>query len=291
MQPHPEEQALVIPCGAEDLVGIVHCPEHPESTGVLVLTGGPQYRVGSHRQFVLLGRSLSLAGIAVMRFDYRGMGDSSGDPTDFEHCEADIRAAVDKFLETVPGLERVVLWGLCDAASASMIYACSDARISGLVLLNPWARTEAGEAQTLLKHYYLRRLFSAEFWRGFFTGGLAIGDALRSLLGNVRQAMSSDGEEIVAGRSENFIDRMQQGLEAFAGQTLLIMSGDDLTAAEFRSLANSSRDWRRILGRSSCVQRDIPAANHTFSSAEWRSEVELLTRDWVLKHMNKPGQA
>jgi alpha/beta superfamily hydrolase len=45
---------------------------------VLVIVGGPQYRAGSHRQFTLLARSLAEQGFAVLRFDYRGMGDSTG---------------------------------------------------------------------------------------------------------------------------------------------------------------------------------------------------------------------
>jgi len=48
-------------------------------TGVLIVVGGPQYRVGSHRQFVMLARFLADHGVPCMRFDYRGMGDVSGE--------------------------------------------------------------------------------------------------------------------------------------------------------------------------------------------------------------------
>ena len=54
--------------------------------GVLIVTGGPQYRAGSHRQFVLLARFLAARGMAVLRFDYRGMGDSEGAPRDYRRC-------------------------------------------------------------------------------------------------------------------------------------------------------------------------------------------------------------
>jgi len=52
--------------------------------GVLIVVGGPQYRVGSHRQFLLLSRRLAAEGHPVMRFDYRGMGDASGAMRGFE---------------------------------------------------------------------------------------------------------------------------------------------------------------------------------------------------------------
>ena len=51
-----------------------------------------------------------------MRFDYRGMGDSTGDVRPFDDINDDIAAAIDEFFRQVPGLERVVLWGLCDGA-------------------------------------------------------------------------------------------------------------------------------------------------------------------------------
>ncbi|MGB0712180.1 MAG: hydrolase 2, exosortase A system-associated, partial [Gammaproteobacteria bacterium] len=104
-----------------ELVGMLHRGgEDDAPLGVVVVVGGPQYRVGSHRQFVLLARDLAGAGIPVMRFDYNGMGDSEGGSAHFEACGGDIRAAVDALVEGCPSLGGVVLWGLCDGASAAM---------------------------------------------------------------------------------------------------------------------------------------------------------------------------
>lgn len=116
------EHALCFSCAGDELVGIVSTPEVPKPVGVLVLVGGPQYRVGSHRQFLLLAWALSEAGFPVMRFDYRGMGDSTGDLRDFETVNDDIAAAIGVFRQQCPDVAKIVLWGLCDAASASLIY-------------------------------------------------------------------------------------------------------------------------------------------------------------------------
>ena len=63
------ERPVQFSCGTDRLLGILH-PGAPDSErGVLVVVGGPQYRVGSHRQFVLLARALAAAGIPVLRFD------------------------------------------------------------------------------------------------------------------------------------------------------------------------------------------------------------------------------
>jgi uncharacterized protein len=128
------ETVLTFQCGAVSLVGIIAAPEAASRTGVLVVVGGPQYRVGSHRQFVLLSRALAEAGYAVMCFDYSGMGDSGGEICGFEHVTEDIAAAIRTFREACPQFDQLVLWGLCDAASASLLYwdATHDPRSRGL---------------------------------------------------------------------------------------------------------------------------------------------------------------
>ena len=158
------ETALAFPCEGELLAGIVCLPKQPLGRGVLVVVGGPQYRAGSHRQFTLLCRALAAQGIAAMRFDCRGMGDSEGRMRTFEEIQPDVRAAVDQFFAQVPQLREVIIWGLCDAACAALFYAHLDRRVTGLVLLNPWVRTPEGIARAQLKHYYWSRLSSREFW-------------------------------------------------------------------------------------------------------------------------------
>ena len=78
------EKALTFTVNHNQSLAIEHCTSNPTTTGVLLIVGGPQYRVGSHRQFVQLARSLAQLDIPVLRFDYSGMGDSAGDKKSFE---------------------------------------------------------------------------------------------------------------------------------------------------------------------------------------------------------------
>ena len=82
--PEPNELPVVFECAGERLLGVVSMPNQPIDTGVLMLVGGRQYRAGSHRQFVLLSRRLASADFCCLRFDFRGMGDSTGEPQSFE---------------------------------------------------------------------------------------------------------------------------------------------------------------------------------------------------------------
>ena len=83
-----------------DLVAVLSAPSAaPSGVGVVVIVGGPQYRVGSHRQFVELARALVRAGHHVLRYDCRGMGDSDGAMQGFEASVPDVGAAIDALLQ------------------------------------------------------------------------------------------------------------------------------------------------------------------------------------------------
>ena len=272
------QQPLRFTCENEHLVAIISRPEQPRARGVLIVVGGPQYRVGSHRQFALLANHLAGQGTAVMRFDYRGMGDSTGDLRDFEQVTGDLRAAVDAFCGAVDEVRDVVLWGLCDAASAALFYAHQDPRVSGIVLVNPWVRTVAGEARAYLRHYYLRRLLNPAPWRKLLRGEFDLWGSAKSLAGNVgRAARARDRGRAPASLPE----RMAEGLARFDGRVLMILSGNDLTAQEFRDAARQSSRWRGLLGAPRVTRRELAQANHTFSTREWRDQAAAWTAEWV----------
>jgi exosortase A-associated hydrolase 1 len=281
-----KELPLVFDCQGEKLIGIVHQADSEGKTGVLIGVGGPQYRVGSHRQFVLLARSLALNGLTVMRFDVRGMGDSEGSQRRFDQLDEDIRTAVDCFLATCPQLDHVVLWGLCDAASASIFYSYQDDRIKGMVLLNPWVFTEQGAAKAYLKHYYLQRLISRDFWAKVFHFKFNFGQSVSSLFNLMKQSRgignsASVSKTPLVDQSLSLPIRMRECFARFAGPVLLILSGKDLTADEFRDVVAADSVWQGLVTDSRVSRRDFAEADHTFSSAVWRDQVAVCTLDWL----------
>ncbi|MHB0989858.1 MAG: hydrolase 1, exosortase A system-associated [Burkholderiales bacterium] len=278
-----EETALVFACEGEALIGILTQPAVTQSRGVLFIVGGPQYRAGSHRQFTLLSRGLAQSGIPSLRFDYRGMGDSTGDQRDFERINHDIRAAADTFFKHMPQLRELVLWGLCDAASAAMMYAPQDKRVAGLVLLNPWVRTSAGLSKAQLKHYYWKRLSKGEFWRKFFSGRFDLLTSLKGISGTLVQILKKNTQSETGNAAVplSLPERMLGALEKFDGPVLLILSGQDLTAREFEDAVQSSLAWQRRLRLQTVTQYRLPDANHTFSQRVWRDQVRGWTADWM----------
>jgi len=281
-----EERAIVLDCRGSKLPAIVSLPSEPLARGVLVVVGGPQYRAGSHRQFTLLCRALADGGIAAMRFDYRGMGDAEGEARTFDSVDEDIGAAIDGFIAAVPALTEVVIWGLCDAASAAVFYAPADSRVSGVVLLNPWVRDPTTMARTQLRHYYWSRVSDRELWRRILHGEFDARASIRSLAGIVRAAVrpnrSAGGEP--GQRKPDAVPlaaRMADRLGKFRGRVLLVLSGRDLTAREFEDVAAGSRRWRSLLTAARVERRALPEADHTFSRREWRDQVAVWTVAWM----------
>jgi len=70
-------------------------------------------------------------------------------------------------------------------------------------------------------------------------------------------------------------------MQRFNGRVLLILSGDDLTAAEFRNLVAASPEWQQQMQDQTVQVRELKQANHTFSRRVWREQVERWTIDWV----------
>jgi uncharacterized protein len=281
------EHAVTFPCTGEQLLGIVAAPELPQATGVLIVVGGPQYRVGSHRQFLLLSRAVADAGYPTMRFDFRGMGDSPGELRDFEGVNEDIGSAIDAFQAHCPQLEHIVLWGLCDAASANLLYwdIIRDARVGGLVLLNPWVRSEATLARTHIKHYYGQRLLQADFWHKLLSGKLGIGRALQGFVTSWLHALKTSGGT-AADATLPFQKRMMRALENYPGPVLLILSDDDYTAKEFLEAIQADPVGAQALGKDQLTRIDIDGADHTFSSAQWRQAVQDATCSWISQELN-----
>ena len=280
------EQPLLFACEGETLLGVLSVPDATPArpthdTGVLIVVGGPQVRVGSHRQFTQLARHLAAAGYPVLRFDVRGMGDSGGEPRSFEELGDDIAAAIGALMQHRPTLRRVVLWGLCDGASASLLYlhARSDTRVAGVCLVNPWVRSEQSLAVTRVKHYYLRRLAQRDFWRKLFSGGVAV-QALSGLLENLR--LARNGVNGAGGSSVSFQHRMALAWAGFDGHLLLLLSGNDYTAKEFIEHSQADALWRSNLAHPRLKRIDLAGADHTFSSADDRRCVENATLDWLL---------
>lgn len=277
-----DEQAVVFECGGSRLVGVAAIPEISADVGVLILVGGPQYRVGSHRQFTLLARSLAESGFASLRFDYRGMGDSEGEKCGFDEAEDDISSAIDTLLASAPGVTRVVLWGLCDAASSALIFAYRHPRVAGVILLNPWVHSGVYSPQVKLAHYYRPAFAKRHQWRRLLSGQIRLLPAFQELaqdsLALLGRFSNSSGRK---SSDRSFIQLMLEGFEQFKHGILIVLSEADLTAREFSTLIANDAEWKAATSKPAVTIKTLTGADHTFSQKPWKDDVSRLTIEWL----------
>ena len=162
------------------------------------------------------------------------------------------------------------------------MYVRQDPRVSHLVLVNPWVRTSAGQAQAYLDGYYGRKLRSPGFWRRMATDPSAVLKAAGGFLSNLRLARQAPEEDVEINEDdEHFLGQMLAGANAFRGRMLLLLSGRDLVATEFELLLERSDEWRDALSPPRVVTRKLPEATHTFSRQVWRDWAAAATADFI----------
>lgn len=244
-----------------------------QSIGVVIVVGGPQTRVGSHRQFVLLARALAASGYPCLRFDYTGMGDSSGPLPDFESAGDDIRAACDALLEAEPECRSIALWGLCDGATAAVFHAATDERVATVIAANPWARSDATRSAALVKTHYGSRLRSPEFWKKLLSGRLDMIATAREAIGHVWRARGAAraGDGGAGAHAGDLPTRLAAALHGLRAKVHLQLSGRDLTATEFDVAMKNGG----IFDVSSASTLRLDDSDHTFSEpASWSAVID-----------------
>jgi exosortase A-associated hydrolase 1 len=153
------------------------------TTGILIVTGGSQTRIGSHRMFERLAGALAAAGYPCFRFDRRGVGDSEGDDPGFRDSGPDLASAAEAFRDHCPTLSGIAGFGLCDGATALSLHAV-EAGVERLLLANPWlVEAEAGEPPAAaIKQHYRQRLLSLDGWKRLLSGSVSYKKLLKGLL-------------------------------------------------------------------------------------------------------------
>lgn len=272
------EEVILFECGGCRLVGVMHGAANAHSKGrrvaIVNVVGGPQYRVGSHRQFVQMARRLAAEGYPVFRFDYRGMGDSEGDPRSFETISDDIESAIGVVRRQLPG-HAIVLLGLCDGASAILMRSPPGNSVDGVVLLNPWVRTEASVARAYTRHYYGARLLSFDFWRRLVRFEWNFRESIGSFARNLRQSQT---EAVVS-----FVERMRVGFAELVQPVLVVLSEHDLTAREFEDFARDNPAWTALMRRSNVRLVHLVGADHTLSSPTSLEGFISAVLDWLIR--------
>lgn len=162
---------IALPCAGTELAASVD--EAGGTTGLVMVTGGSQTRIGSHRMYERLAKSLAGQGYPCLRFDRRGVGDSGGEDPGFKGSGPDLAAAAAALKRECPAVTRLVGFGLCDGATAIALFGKA-AGLDALILVNPWlveAEADAPPAAAVRAHYR-DRLLSLKGWKKILSGAV-----------------------------------------------------------------------------------------------------------------------
>ena len=128
----------------QQLVGILHMPDESKhggkTPGIVMFHGFTGNKTEAHRLFVHIARNLCDAGFTVLRFDFRGSGDSDGEfddmtvPGEINDAEKALT-----FLEEQKWVnkEKVGVIGLSMGGRVASILASKDKRVKFMVLYSP----------------------------------------------------------------------------------------------------------------------------------------------------------
>lgn len=156
------ETPLWITGGERRLFGVLHRPDTPapKRGGALLLAPFAEEKKGAHRLLVDLARALCRHGVTVLRFDYRGTGDSEGAFTDFTLAGAlaDTRVALDLLREQA-AVTQVGLLGVRLGATL----AAQAAPAVGATWLGVWEPVSSGRRyqQMILRQKRIREMMTA----------------------------------------------------------------------------------------------------------------------------------
>jgi pimeloyl-ACP methyl ester carboxylesterase len=121
------------------LFGVHHAPTGtPRDVGVVLFYPGLQEYGSAHGVIRSLASALAARGFHAFRFDYRGSGDSAGDPEDatIDAWAEDARAACDEIRDAT-GVARLTFVGLRLGAAVAALVSATQPGVDGLFLWDP----------------------------------------------------------------------------------------------------------------------------------------------------------
>ncbi len=208
------EHPVFFSASGEDLFGIITDPVgEPKGVGlVLVMAGGFLPATGRNQLSVRIARRVAALGFHVLRFDYHGVGESSGQ---IESYRLD-RPFVDDLLGAVScleahGVREIATAGTCFGARTALASANRISGLRGIALLAPPVRDFEMGAMSIEKtptSAFLKRAVSAHALRGLLNPGTRdrYRRIVRTKLGSTRSARRLPGasRETANGVSPRF---------------------------------------------------------------------------------------
>jgi alpha/beta superfamily hydrolase len=132
------EDFVQISSGSQNVFGILHLPDGEATHGIVFCSPFAEEQKSTYRVFVEFARQLAEKGVASLRFDYRGTGDSDGFFQDYLLADwiGDTVSAID-CLKEKSGLDKVCVLGVRFGGFIGIQAAQQSGSVSDLILWQP----------------------------------------------------------------------------------------------------------------------------------------------------------
>lgn len=254
-----------IDCEGEQLAATLDSADG--STAILIVSGGNEIRSGAHGGMAQLANYLAKNGFPVLRYDRRGIGESSGTNNDFLASLADMGAAAAFFRNQLPHVSTVCAFGNCDAATALALFG-PEAGLNRYILANPWVIEAASDDDTesttpppsAIRARYWDRIKNPRTILDLISGQID----LKKLLSGLKQAAQKQ-------KNSPLSLKLRDALLDTDHPTSILLSERDNTARAFLA-AWASEDFDAVKNNSMINVCSLDSASHSFAdqqSREW----------------------
>jgi pimeloyl-ACP methyl ester carboxylesterase len=268
------------------LFGMLCQPDHGQGKlAVIITNAGRDPHYGFARFGVEFARRLAASGVASLRFDFAGLGDSLGPPGQenllshvFETDRTpDISAALDAL--EARGYRDFAIQGLCAGAYHGLHAAVADPRIATVLLINlPVFVWSAGDTidffnqKQLTAGHLLSQLSQRSWWGRLIRGKVPLGTLLRAQL--VRQWRRIRATRLARLGRPTPAQRIMNTLSARHARILFLVSPVDSAADMVREEFGAGGDWLRDYH--GAVMKIVPGLDHQLSTPAMRQDAIAL---------------
>ena len=278
------------------LFGIL-CRPRDSTPGTVVLLGnaGHDPHYASARHAVTLSRKLAAKGVASLRLDYAGLGDSigpAGKERMLSHVFAvdrgpDVSAAVDALQGL--GYRHFGIEGLCSGAFHAFRTALAEPRISTVLVVNlPFFTLPAGNVLGYLEQKdrspgeYLAKLLRSRTWATLLSGkvdyyGIFVGQ-LGRLRASVKARLLGLARRVGLLREQSFAKQAMTELAKRGTTTLFLFSPGEEAEGAFALEFGPTGDG--LAAHKGAAMQVIPGMDHHLTAAAGRVAAEALMVDY-----------
>ena len=259
------------------LWGVLTQPQTPNETrrAVIFLNTGGDPRAGIGRFAAVTARALAANGVASLRFDFPGVGDSA-DPADgrrhiYEVSRtADVRAAMT--LMAAEGLDDVTLAGVCAGGHHALQAAIADIGVIKVLAVSPvklvWrdghslaiGKRDQGRATA----FYVGGLANPATWKRLVTGDIHVASVLKTLIGRVMGRLAARRDDSTKAFQDQIAAASARGVKV-----KILVGIDDASLDEVETyFGPKGAHMARLPGMSVTV---APGVDHGLARTESRA--------------------